>query len=264
MALYRLLEFGMDWWSTSIYCGSRAWCEGDHVRTSHRVFVRKRILKCGSNDSSSNKILADLGGSVRCRHYAALQYTREKNLNTLLVMLIAGSLDNLLSHVRLARVWLKHRDVRFERNVIIKGKIKDLILGNGVVIQSGTVLHLGGKKWCEFAGSIDIGKDSVISHNCVLYGAGPGGIRIGNHFDCGPNVGIFASRTDYRSMSNRHVFAPVTIGNDVIVYANVVIGPGVTIGNGAVIAAGSVVIHDVPENCLVGGTPAKILREGIR
>lgn len=35
----------------------------------------------------------------------------------------------------------------------------------------------------------------------------------------------------------------------------------VTIGNNVVIAAGSVVTHDIPDNCLVGGVPAKVIRK---
>ena len=37
--------------------------------------------------------------------------------------------------------------------------------------------------------------------------------------------------------------------------------PGVTIGNNVVVAAGAVVTKDVPDNCVVGGVPAKIIRE---
>ena len=37
--------------------------------------------------------------------------------------------------------------------------------------------------------------------------------------------------------------------------------PGVTIGNNVVIAAGAVVTKDVPDNCIVGGVPAKAIRE---
>ena len=54
---------------------------------------------------------------------------------------------------------------------------------------------------------------------------------------------------------------PVTIGRDVWIGANCTILPGVTIGNNIVIAAGAVVTKDVPDNCVAGGVPAKIIRE---
>ncbi len=172
---------------------------------------------------------------------------------------------------RMINIWKVLRFIKktfpdsfIEKNVVIKGNISNLHLGKNVVIQSGTVLHLGGMEWCKNSGFIEIGNESVISPNCVIYGCGPGGVRIGNRFDCGPGVGIFASRTDYRSGPNKHLFAPVKIGDDVIVYANAIISPGVTIGNGAVIAASSVVTMDIPENSMVGGIPAKIIKSNVR
>ena len=54
---------------------------------------------------------------------------------------------------------------------------------------------------------------------------------------------------------------PVTIGNDVWIGANCTILPGVTIGNNVVVAAGAVVTKDVPDNCVAGGVPAKIIKE---
>ena len=54
---------------------------------------------------------------------------------------------------------------------------------------------------------------------------------------------------------------PVTIGNDVWIGANCTILPGVTIGNNVVVAAGAVVTKDVPDNCVVGGVPVKIIKE---
>lgn len=57
--------------------------------------------------------------------------------------------------------------------------------------------------------------------------------------------------------------APIHIGNHVWIGARAVILKGVKIGNGAVVAAGAVVTKDVPENSLVGGVPAKIIKENI-
>ena len=54
---------------------------------------------------------------------------------------------------------------------------------------------------------------------------------------------------------------PVKIGNDVWIGGNATILPGVTIGNNVIVAAGAVVTHDVPDNVIVGGVPAKVIRE---
>ena len=52
----------------------------------------------------------------------------------------------------------------------------------------------------------------------------------------------------------------IRIGDDVWIGMNATILYGVTIGNGVTIAAGAVVTHDVPDYCLVGGVPAKIIK----
>ena len=53
---------------------------------------------------------------------------------------------------------------------------------------------------------------------------------------------------------------PVVIEDDVLVGANAVILEGVRVGRGAVVAAGAIVIEDVPENAVVAGIPAKIIK----
>lgn len=53
---------------------------------------------------------------------------------------------------------------------------------------------------------------------------------------------------------------PVTVGDNVLIGANAVIIEGTTVGNGAVIAAGAVVTQDVPENAVVAGVPARIIK----
>ena len=54
---------------------------------------------------------------------------------------------------------------------------------------------------------------------------------------------------------------PITIGNDVWIGARVIILPGVTVGNHTVIGAGSVVTKDVPNYAIVGGNPARVIRD---
>jgi maltose O-acetyltransferase len=150
------------------------------------------------------------------------------------------------------------RGVRQDAGVVIYGEPANLAIAAGVVLQAHVVIHAGGMPWSEGEGRVEIGPGSVISPGCVLYGAGPGGLVIGRDFDCGPHVGIFASRSDYEH--GGHVFAPVRIGDRVIIFAGAVISPGVTIGDGAIVAANAVVTQDVPAGTMVGGLPARILR----
>jgi maltose O-acetyltransferase len=53
----------------------------------------------------------------------------------------------------------------------------------------------------------------------------------------------------------------VRIDDDCWIGANVTILPGVTIGRGSTVASGAVVTKDVPEYCLVGGVPAKVIKK---
>ncbi|WP_272501752.1 acyltransferase [Salinibacter ruber] len=151
--------------------------------------------------------------------------------------------------------------LELEKNVQVKGDLDNLEVRGDVVLQSGTVFHLGGMEWCKNQGELVIGDGSVISPHCVIYAGGPGGVGIGKNFDCGPHVGIYSSRTDYLKGPNQHVFAPVRIGDEVTIFANAVITPGVTIERRAVVAAGAVVTEDVPSFTLVGGIPARPIRQ---
>lgn len=162
-----------------------------------------------------------------------------------------------------ARVLKRYPSTVFGKRVEIYNQ-SELRLGEKVSIQNNVILHCGGADWCNNSGSITIGSQSVISPNCVFWGCGAN-ITIGNNFDCAPGVKIFASRTKYEDQIaypslNPHVFQDVVIGDNVICFSNVVIGPGVKIGDGAVIGANSLVLQDVAANTIVGGSPAKYIR----
>lgn len=53
---------------------------------------------------------------------------------------------------------------------------------------------------------------------------------------------------------------PITIGNDVYIGNNVLLLPGVTVGNKVIIGAGAVVTHDIPDNSVAVGVPARVIK----
>ena len=88
-----------------------------------------------------------------------------------------------------------------------------------------------------------------------------GGIFIGDGALIGHNV-VLATLNHAMSPHDRGTMipAPIHIGKNVWIGSNATILPGVTIGDGAIVAAGAVVTRDVPENTIVGGVPARIMR----
>ena len=107
--------------------------------------------------------------------------------------------------------------------------------------------------------NIHIGKNVFINMGCKFQDQG--GIFIEDGALIGHNV-VLATLNHAASPKDRGsmIPAPIRIGKNVWVGANAVILPGVTIGDGAIVAAGAVVNRDVPENTVVGGVPAKVIR----
>lgn len=68
-------------------------------------------------------------------------------------------------------------------------------------------------------------------------------------------------KSEYVHLSFNDEIKKTIIGNDVWIGANVLILDGISIGNGSVIAAGSVVTKDVKDFTIVGGVPAKVIKE---
>ena len=89
-------------------------------------------------------------------------------------------------------------------------------------------------------------------------------VTIGNGVRIGRNVSIRDFNGPHAIISDTYkILAPVHIENHVWLCSGCTIMPGVTVGEGAVVAANSTVTKDVPPHSLVGGTPAKVLKENI-
>ena len=115
--------------------------------------------------------------------------------------------------------------VTIEDNAVV---MMGAVINIGAEIGAGTMIDMG----AILGGRATVGKNSHIGAGAVLAGV------------------IEPASAD-----------PVRIGDNVLVGANAVVIEGVQVGNGSVVAAGAIVTQDVPENVVVAGVPARIIKE---
>ncbi|MEN8772915.1 MAG: sugar O-acetyltransferase [Akkermansiaceae bacterium] len=115
---------------------------------------------------------------------------------------------------------------------------------------------------CDYGSNIFLGENFYSNFDLTILDVCK--IVIGKNCLIGPKVGIYSAThpLDKELRRNGAEFgAPITIGNDCWIGGHSVINPGVTLGNGVVVASGSVVTKDFGDNVLVGGVPAKTLKD---
>ena len=115
---------------------------------------------------------------------------------------------------------------------------------------------------CDDGRNIHVGENFLANYNVTILDIAP--VHIGDYVMIGPNTLITTVNHPISPKGRRNHLGqakPVTIGNDVWTGGNVTVLPGVTIGNNVVVAAGAVVTKDIPDNCIAGGVPAKVIRE---
>lgn len=112
----------------------------------------------------------------------------------------------------------------------------------------------------DFGKNIHLGKNVFINSGCRFQDQG--GIYIGDNVLIGHDV-VLATLNHEENPEKRGNLrpAPIRIADNVWIGSNVTILPGVTIGKNAIVAAGAVVTKDVAENTVVGGVPAKYIRD---
>jgi len=127
---------------------------------------------------------------------------------------------------------------------------------------------MGEKVWiaktfnCDNGKNIHIGNNFTGNYNLTILDIRE--VYIGDNVMIGPGTMITTVGHPLTPMGRRQhlgIAKPVRIGNDVWIGGNVTILPGVTIGNNVVVAAGAVVTKDIPDNTLVGGVPAKKIKD---
>ncbi|MFJ7935109.1 maltose acetyltransferase domain-containing protein [Sporosarcina sp. NPDC096371] len=115
---------------------------------------------------------------------------------------------------------------------------------------------------CDYGFNIHVGDNFYANFDSVFLDVCE--IRIGDNCMIAPGVHIYTATHPLdpaERNSGIEYGKPVSIGDNVWIGGRAVINPGVTIGNNVVVASGAVVIKDVPDNVVVGGNPARVIKE---
>ena len=131
----------------------------------------------------------------------------------------------------------KNINARIEPGAIIREQVQ---IGDKAVIMMGAIINIGAV----------IGEGSMVDMGAVLGGRA----TVGKNCHIGAGA-VIAGVIEPASAK------PVTIGDGTLIGANAVVIEGVQVGRNCVVAAGAVVIDDVPDNMVVAGCPAKIIKE---
>lgn len=150
---------------------------------------------------------------------------------------------------------------KLERKAIIDRLFPDH--GEGVYLQGPIEVDYG-----RFT---KLGDHFYANFNLTILDTCP--ITIGDNVMCGPNVTLatplhplLPEQRNPRmqadgKMADIEYGAPIKVGNNCWLASNVTVCAGVTIGDNCVIGAGAVVTHDIPDNSLAVGVPAKVIRK---
>jgi acetyltransferase-like isoleucine patch superfamily enzyme len=161
------------------------------------------------------------------------------------------------SNVRLAH------GVYLDQGVYLHACPGGIDIGENTLVMHHAELNVYNYRDLPNAG-IQIGRDSLVGEFTVI--RGQGGVTIGDRVYTSPFVQIVAVNHVFDDPSRPFVEQGITaegivIEDDVWIGAGAIVTDGVRVGRGAVIAAGAVVTKDVPPHTVVGGIPARVIRE---
>ena len=167
-------------------------------------------------------------------------------MRKILGALVRYTTNHIISHIpsySLRCAWYRH---------ILGWRIEpDVCILMGQYVQMAGARSSGQK--------VFIGRGTVINHGCLLYTTG--GIIIGEHVSISAGTWLVTGSHDISDPQFTAFYKTIVIGNYVWIGMRATILAGVTIGDGAIVMAGAVVTRDVLPYTIVGGVPAKIIKQ---
>ncbi|WP_411966911.1 maltose acetyltransferase domain-containing protein [Haloferax sp. YSSS75] len=128
--------------------------------------------------------------------------------------------------------------------------------------ETGDELHIEPTFKCDYGYNISVGEDFFANFDCVFLDVRS--ITIGDNALLGPGVHIYTATHPLDAaerIKGPESAEPVVVGDNAWIGGQAVINPGVTIGDDVIVASGAVVTKDVPDSVVVGGNPARVVKE---
>ena len=175
--------------------------------------------------------------------------------------MIAGEMydpsDSVLEHDRInARKMVR---IYNETPEIEKEKRKEIL--QELLGSYGENIYMESNIRFDYGYNIHVGENFYANFDCTILDVSE--VRIGDNCMIAPGVHIYTATHPLdptERNSGKELAKPVNIGDNVWIGGKAIINPGISIGDNAVIASGSVVTKNVPNNVVVGGNPAKIIK----
>ncbi len=205
----------------------------DYIANSEKKTpVKVYVNTTGSVDFGAAKVFGSNGSYTVFGDWAELGPVLEQNKANITDLVVESDRRN--SGVPLLDT--KGISARIEPGSIIREKVE---IGEGAVIMMGAILNIGAI----------VGPGTMIDMGAVLGGRA----TVGAHCHIGAGA-VLAGVVEPASAT------PVIVEDNVLVGANAVVIEGIRVGKNAVVAAGAMVVEDVPENAVVAGCPARIVK----
>jgi acetyltransferase-like isoleucine patch superfamily enzyme len=193
--------------------------------------------------------------------YRAKGYTIGKNVSIGFGSVIIGKKVQIGDNVKIGIITIiRAKEIKSERFVNIGSMtIIDtvrLFIGEDARINEQVII--GGLQTPQ--SSLDLGKRTIIMEYSYINTTMP--IKIGDDTGIGGHCLLFTHGSWLNQLDGFPVaFAPITLGNNVWLPWRVFIMPGVTIGDKVVVGANSLINKSFESNCLIAGSPAKVVKE---
>ena len=159
-------------------------------------------------------------------------------------------------HLRAKKLFSKYNKICATNEKKQDKLIKKLLGGTGQKIRIQQPFY------CDYGCNIYVGENFFANYGCIILDVNK--VTIGKNCMLAPNVSLFSATHPVKAEERYlgvELGKPITIGDNCWIGGGAIINPGVTLGDNVVVASGAVVTKSFGSNVVIGGNPAKIIRE---